>query len=283
MFQQIFTKQSKPGWKHLVICECNRDNGVLPPFCLGFAAQNFPPPPVFLFFEEQTQRMHLVIFDLDGTLTQTYYGDDNSYIEALSELLPIDPDYKYWKDCSNLTDSAVLDHIYNKVAGRSPETHEIAAMQERFLAKLEAKRHATPQFFEEIPGAVKAIEHLLDRNDTLVGVATGGWKQMAQFKLEHASFPLERVHLIGSDEHFAKRDFVAAMMGDLKQAHALEDFHSVNYVGDSRYDYRAAQELGIGFVGMDYNNAGWLKETAAATILPHYHDLNQFVSALGLR
>ncbi len=237
---------------------------------------------VSLLWPKSAKRMHLVIFDLDGTLTQTYYGDDNSYMQALSQLLPVDPNYKYAKECTNLTDSAVLDYIYNKVTGRSPSAKEIAAMQTQFLAQLELKRERMPQFFEAIPGAVGAIEHLLERPDTLVAVATGGWKIMAEYKLQHAQFPLERLHLIGSDEHHAKRDFVAALMGDLKRAHALDEFHSVNYIGDSRYDYKAAAELGIGFIGIDYNEAGWLHETAADTILPHYHDLEGFIRALGL-
>ena len=226
--------------------------------------------------------MHLVIFDLDGTLTQTYYGGDNSYTMALSEQLPIDPNYKYWKDCTNLTDSAVLDHIYNKVVGRSPTPEEILEMQDRFHLRLEAKRERDPSFFHEVPGAVRAVEALLERGDTLVGVATGGWERMARYKLHHGQFPIERLHITGSDDHFAKRDFVAAMMDGLKERHELEDFHSVNYVGDSRYDYRAAEALGIGFVGINYNNAPFLAETAAQHVLPSYEDLEAFFVALGL-
>lgn len=226
--------------------------------------------------------MHFVIFDLDGTLTQTYYGNDNSYVLALSEQLPIDLNYKYWHDCPNLTDSAVLDHIYRKLLNRAPNADEIALMQQRFMARMEAKRAAMPEFFEEIPGAVRAIEHLLGRGDTLVGVATGGWEMLARYKLTHANFPLEKLHVVGSDNHHAKRDFVTALMQDVRAAQRVEAYSSVSYVGDSRYDYQTAKALGLGFVGVDYNNAGHLRETSAQHILPNYHDLELFEHALGL-
>jgi len=224
----------------------------------------------------------LILFDLDGTLMQTFYGDDNSYMRALSEIIEVDFNLKYWTDCPNLTDSAVLDHIFLKIEDRSPSPEEVALMKAKFLGKMEEKLQNQPQFFDEIPGALALVNHLLTLDNVLVGVATGGWKHIAEFKLSHGQFPLEQLAVIGSDDHFAKADFVSALMENQLAEKGMASFSSVTYIGDSRYDMRMAEQLGLHFIGVDHKETGFLKQEGAQVVVKNFADLDSFLRLLDL-
>ena len=228
------------------------------------------------------QPMKLVLFDLDGTLMKTYYGDDNSFLLAIGELIPIDPELKYWHDCKNLTDSAVFDHIYNKVVSRSPTPSEIVSMQGRFLTRMQQKTQTHPDFFDEVAGAVSLVEELVAKEDVLVGVATGGWRELADFKLSHAKFPMNDISVIGSDDHFSKTEFVRALMDRIKKEEGITEFESIHYLGDSTYDLNCSAELGIEFIGVDYKQNGNLKEAGAAVVFENFLDREPVFRALGI-
>jgi len=217
--------------------------------------------------------MHLVIFDLDGTLAQTFYSDDNSYITALSEFLPVQPGIRYWEDCRHLTDSAVLDHIYRKVAGRAPSKPEVETMKSRFLNILEAKRQTEPHFFHEVPGATALVEQMGLHSRFSTGVATGGWECIARFKLEAIGISTNNLEVIGSDLHHSKAAFTKALISRFDQQHS---FSKITYVGDSLYDYRTALELGLNFVGVDFKNTGLLQSHGVEKTVPHFEDLDGF-------
>lgn len=219
--------------------------------------------------------MQLILFDLDGTLTQTYYSDDNSYMRALSEQLPLEPDYAYWKDCPDLTDSAVMHHIYRKVALRDPHLEEVQQMQSTFLNLLNQKKVEHPHFFHEIPGAKKVLKQLQEEH--VVGVATGGWRAVAEFKLGNIGVNTQDLHLIGSDDHFSKTEFVSALMEDLHQQYS--SFDRITYIGDSLYDMRMAETLGLEFIGVDYKGANYLQEHGVERIVRDYETdtLEQFL------
>lgn len=199
--------------------------------------------------------MHFIIFDLDGTLAQTYYSDDNSYLKALSQLVEVDVNYPYWKECPHLTDHSVIKYIFQKQLQRDPTEKEIQRMQHLFLEQLKEKHRYEPYFFQEIPGAIQLLNTLQSTPDTLVGVATGGWSSIAKFKLNVLGVPTEGLHLIGSDEHEAKTEFVAHLLERTK-VQLQCDFKRVTYVGDSLYDFEAARQLKLDFIGVDFKRTG---------------------------
>ena len=221
----------------------------------------------------------LIIFDLDGTLVQTYYSDDNSYLSALNEIIPINPNYKYWQDCEHLTDSAIFHHIFQKVENRNPTEEEIKIMQEKFINRLQKKHIEHPAFFEEIPGAVQAMQMLVESN-LKVGVATGGWRRIAEFKLQKANFNFSKVKVIGSDEHFSKYDFVTALIEDYKAHLEVDEFEYICYVGDSLYDYRVSRQMGIDFIGVDFKKNNMLKKEGVEKLITDFTDFELFRSQL---
>ena len=223
--------------------------------------------------------MHLVLFDLDGTITQTYYGKDNSYMKALSRILPnVDVDYAYWKDCVNHTDSAVLNFIYQKLQNRLPKTEEIKEMQQQFLQELQVKKTVQPQFFQPISGSKEILTYLNQHPEYICGIATGGWRHIAAYKLNNIGLDINDFHFIGADDHESKADFVTALIQQIKSK-TQKEITSISYVGDSLYDYKVSQTLSLNFIGVDF-----LKEHTFAAIdikvIEHFQPTESFLDIL---
>ena len=213
--------------------------------------------------------MHLVIFDVDGTLTQTFYGGDNTFLKALSRFIEVDKDYEYWKECPHPTDEAVFQHMFKKITGREATEDERSKMQDQFMVELMHKYKHTPGFFDEVPGASRFLKELHQEPDTIVAIATGGWKKIAKFKLELAGIDLSSIDMIGSDDHHDKPSFTKAIIQRTAEKH---DLKRITYVGDSLYDYETTRQLGINFIGIDFLEKGHLSHL---TFCPVYTDFRE--------
>src|SRR5947208_3271372 len=82
--------------------------------------------------------MQLVIFDLDGTLTQTTSVDAECYVRALADEAGIERINTRWSDYVHVTDSGITEQIFLEHRGRAPTPDELARLQRRFVTLLEA-------------------------------------------------------------------------------------------------------------------------------------------------
>jgi len=78
--------------------------------------------------------MRLVVFDIDGTLTQTMKADDECFVRSLAEVCgfrDVDTDWSRYK---HATDFGVFREIYETRTGRLPSPSEISRFRQHFLA-----------------------------------------------------------------------------------------------------------------------------------------------------
>jgi len=75
----------------------------------------------------------LIAFDIDGTLTQTYHSKDNIFLRSLAHVLDFPAHYNYERECLHLTDSAVMDFMFERFQGRLPTETEVQRMQTVYL------------------------------------------------------------------------------------------------------------------------------------------------------
>ncbi|MES2628707.1 MAG: HAD family hydrolase [Bacteroidota bacterium] len=214
--------------------------------------------------------MHLVIFDVDGTLTQTFYSGDNCFLKALSRFIEVEKDYPYWKECEHPTDEAVFHHMFRKITGDDPKEDDRSKMQDQFIVELMHKYRHTPGFFDEIPGAARFIKELRSEPDTIVGVATGGWEKVARFKLELAGIDVNDIELIGCDLHHDKPSFTQALIDKIAGSKTIS---RITYIGDSLYDYETTQKLGINFIGIDFLQRGHLNHLTFCPVYTDYREV----------
>src|ERR1700738_535135 len=122
--------------------------------------------------------MNLVMFDIDGTLTQTFAIDAECYVRALTEVSGFEAISTDWASYQHTTDSGILNEIYDIRLGRSPNLGEVSAVRDRFIQLLNQAVSNSPGAFAAVPGAQNFIDYLL-RSGYAVSLASGGWQHSA--------------------------------------------------------------------------------------------------------
>ena len=81
--------------------------------------------------------MHLVVFDIDGTLTHTDDIDEVCYVAAVSEVLSITDMDTDWTHYPHVTDSAILRQVVQLSLGRDVLVEEMDRVRQCFRQHLE--------------------------------------------------------------------------------------------------------------------------------------------------
>lgn len=224
--------------------------------------------------------MHLVMFDIDGTLTATDEADTACYVEALREVFgfsEVDTDWSHYPHCS---DSGILETIFQSQLGRSPKVEEVAAMQSKFVSLLSAAVASEP--FRQIRGAQAILEALHADPNTAVSLASGAWECSARLKLESAGLPRGDIPTAFSDDAPARVDIMRKSLERALQSCGCGSFDSVTYVGDGVWDARASHELGWPFIGIarEPGRMQRLRDEGAVHVFPDFSEAAKFFVVL---
>ncbi|MCC5623122.1 hypothetical protein [Nostoc sp. CHAB 5715] len=76
-------------------------------------------------------KMKLVMFDIDGTLTESNSLDDESYLQALHKVFGFSEVSSDWTSYSHVTDACILKEVCQSQLGRVPSPREFKAFQKR--------------------------------------------------------------------------------------------------------------------------------------------------------
>lgn len=223
--------------------------------------------------------MNLIIFDIDGTLTDTKTVDDQCFIQAFQEVFGIDLKNQNWADLQNVTDWGITEEVIFNHYGRNPTSAEYAEMKQRFFQNLEAAHRKDPHQFKEVPGANAFFHHLAKIPDFELAIATGGWEQSARMKLEVIGINPDAFAFSHSD-HFINRGEITRQAMALAQKPHGGKFEDILYFGDGEWDYFTCQELGIRFIGIDVRNNGKLAGLGAAMVFEDYNNQDELMAAI---
>jgi beta-phosphoglucomutase-like phosphatase (HAD superfamily) len=133
--------------------------------------------------------MHAAIFDIDGTLLDSYGIDNSMYADAVRSALGTVVIRDAWEKYARVTDTGVLADICSDNALVYDGSVSTAVMNV-YLGFLRSHMEAKGPY-QEIPGALQYLNTLRKRPDVRVAYATGGWRATAEHKLTSAGFPLE--------------------------------------------------------------------------------------------
>jgi beta-phosphoglucomutase-like phosphatase (HAD superfamily) len=195
--------------------------------------------------------MHAAIFDIDGTLLDSYGVDNSMYADAIRLALGAVTIRDGWEKYARVTDTGVLADICsdNNLTYDDSVSRAVMNVYLRFL--LSHMRAHGP--YREMPGAMQYFNSLRARPDVRVAYATGGWRATAEHKLQSAGFPLEGIPLASADDHQDRSQIMLHAFGQL-----AGPFVSVTYFGDGLWDRDAAAQLGWGFVAVGSKLGGLL-------------------------
>ena len=129
------------------------------------------------------ERPALVLFDVDGTLVNSYVFDTALFVQAVKEVTGMVVSGE-WGSYTYVSDGGVLqEEIARQGLSGNADVWEQKVM-ERFTQLTREHLHFATETLET-PGARDFVLYLMGRKDCVVGVATGGWGITARLKLQH--------------------------------------------------------------------------------------------------
>ncbi|MFP4599173.1 MAG: GNAT family N-acetyltransferase [Persicimonas sp.] len=222
--------------------------------------------------------MHLVIFDIDGTLTQSSKLDAECFLEVMGRYVDIDTETIDWDIFEHVTDEGIARELLERDGRYANPDSTLADIREKFITRL--RRLISGSRVQPIPGAVAFIEHLRGSQEHIVALATGAWEASARLKLSEAGIAFEGLPLAtSSDSHRREEILEVARKRAVDRTGASVE--STVYVGDGPWDVRAARRTDCGFVGLARGEqSDRLRRAGAELILPSFEDIQTCVEAL---
>ena len=224
--------------------------------------------------------MHLVMFDIDGTLTTSNRIDTECFLGALGDVLGIHGVDTDWSKYRNATDQGCLEEVVQHHRNRTPTPTEVLAFKTRHFDLLRQKSAADPSTCKLIPGAWDVLVDLSSRKGVAVSLATGAWQESAKIKLETARIPFHDLPMASSDDDVSRTAIMRVAEERTKQNTGCPTFRSKTYIGDAVWDGLAAGQLQYEFIGIAQGpNADRLRSAGTSCVVQDFLD-NAFFKRL---
>lgn len=223
--------------------------------------------------------MKLIIFDIDGTLCHSKYVDDKCYINAFKKILNINIENTNWDSYKHVTDYYTTYDIIQRSLNIEPTIELMNRVINTYADELRHKVFQVENKYTAVPGSKELISYLLENSDKYItGIASGGFEKTAKFKLEllEINFPNENIYCSG--KYRTKHEMINAFMQN--EIDAGRTFKNIFYVGDREYDYKVSEELNIGFIGIDFENKGKLKELGIEKVINDFDPIEKFLALI---
>ncbi|MBU7581732.1 MAG: DUF952 domain-containing protein [Nostoc sp. TH1S01] len=215
--------------------------------------------------------MNLVIFDIDGTLTNTNQIDETCFVNTFTSEFGFVNINSNWAEYKNITDSGITQQIFQEKLQRPPSELEIKRFKLAFVAKLQQEISTYKHLVKIIPGANKVLAELQNSATWGVAIATGGWYDSAILKLQAADLAIHNIPLSSSDDGISREDIINASIIKAKNNYNVEEFAKIVFVGDGIWDLKAARNLNISFIGIANRQAPEkLLDAGAKTVLQDF-------------
>lgn len=187
--------------------------------------------------------MHLVLFDIDGTLVESYDFDTECFQAAAKDVLGVTIGSD-WSRYHHVTDSGILTEVIEELGLQSDSERITEEVKGRFVSRVADYISCHDVF--PISGAYEFLSQLVARQDVAVAFATGGWSESARMKLGAAGISFPSIPLASSSDHYSRIEIMR-----LAERRAGNDYYdSITYFGDGPWDQKASETLGYNFVSV---------------------------------
>ncbi len=190
--------------------------------------------------------MHLVVFDIDGTLVESEDFDGILYAQAIRNTLEIDVD-EDWSGYRHQTDSGILNEVLDRHGVEGDRSLAHGSVRKEFIALVSGYLATRGDLLPEVPGARAFVSRLAGRPDVAVGIATGGWKETAAMKLRAIGLDPDSLSLASGSDAESR---VEIMQVAETRALAGRAVDRKTYFGNRPWDWQASRRLGWHFIGI---------------------------------
>lgn len=217
---------------------------------------------------EMKHRKYLIVFDIDGTLTDSVQQHQSAFVAALRHMgvQEINTDFKAYK---HHTDSHIAKAIYEadrKTTFGPEELSEFEALLYEGIATTS---------LSAIKGAAQMLKSLQQQPDFGLCFATGSLYRPAVYKLQQAGIAFEPSLLVASNAIEDRERIVLAAIEQAKRHYQQEHFERIISVGDGLWDLLTAQKLGLEFIGIGPVHMEALTRHGMTTHLQDWSDAEQ--------
>ena len=188
--------------------------------------------------------MHLIMFDVDGTLVDSTGFDETCFLKTAEFLFgfQISSD---WDSYEYATDTGILNEIFDRYKIPGDRITLIQKFRNIFFELISEHIYSNPDCINEIKGAADFIKDLAQRENCRVAIATGGWEDTAKLKLKAAGIDITGCSFASSSDHFSRE-------GIMKAAESMSfngtQFESRIYFGDAYWDKKACENMDYRFI-----------------------------------
>jgi phosphoglycolate phosphatase-like HAD superfamily hydrolase len=222
--------------------------------------------------------MHVVMFDIDGTLTETMKVDEECFVRSFKDVFgfaDIDTDWSHYP-CT--TDSGIFHDVFTSRVGRSPAAQEVSRFRRHFIQLLATASSQSP--FAPVAGANRLLSRLARGGSHRVSFATGGWRDSARLKMASAGMCFDD-HPTASADDALDRESIIRLSRQRAVERYGESFACTVYVGDGVWDARACRGVGILFIGIGTGSrATRLSAEGAVCVFPDFSDADIFLRSV---
>jgi phosphoglycolate phosphatase len=217
--------------------------------------------------------MHLVLFDVDGTLVDSQQMICAAMAQAYAYHGLVCPPREELLSIVGLS----LDDAFKRLAGNAahPVQSLTSRYREAFFALREAGKHEAPLY----PGVRETIEQLAKRSDVVLGVATGKSRRGVAAMLDKHDFMKSFATIQTSDTSPSKPH-----PGMVLQAMAETGIGASNTVmiGDTAFDMEMARAAGAAAIGVSwgYHAAADLHAAGAVAVIDDFAALGAVLDTL---
>lgn len=192
-------------------------------------------------------RMHVVLFDIDGTMMTAGGAGQKAMEAALRTEFGADAPV-FGIPFAGRTDRAITSDLF-RFYGLAPTPDEFQRFQTSYYAHLPVHLASGPA--QLLPGIREIVEALARRSDVLLGLLTGNYRHSAQLKLKH--FGLHDYFVVGGygDDHH-DRDDVARTAVLAAETHLGRRIAGERLwvIGDTPSDVQCGRAIGANVVAV---------------------------------
>lgn len=199
---------------------------------------------------------NLVVFDIDGTLSDSVAIHQQAFIAALRSLgvEEMDTNFKTYK---HHTDSYIAKTIYEKAMGLPFDQETLLKFEAHLYAFM--KEHA----IAEIEGTKAVIRYFEQQPNWGIAYATGSLLKPAVYKLTQIGLKYADKQLVTANTFYDRASIVQTAIDQAKVYYGQTDFEKIVSIGDGLWDLKTAQALGVHFIGIGAKHKALLLKEGA--------------------
>lgn len=187
--------------------------------------------------------MHIIFWDIDGTLLRTDRAGIYAFRQASLEVLGKEETFDT-VTTSGMTDCFLAGEAIKNITGRQPHPDEISALLERYESLLPS--HLQQRDGHLLPFVTDTLSFIDRQHDFICCLLTGNTRQAALTKLRH--FQIDQYFdfaASGFGNHFANRsDLAANAVSALQTQYGQAANRSLFVIGDTPNDITCGKHIG---------------------------------------